>query len=101
MIAESKVPRQQLWLLKLEWNKNLPAHISQQWKNFIRTLPELESIKEVRCFLKVGVNVESVVLNGFADVFSRAYGTVIYTQTVSITNEITSQLFFVKPIFLQ
>lgn len=46
--------------------------------------------KVPRCFLKA--DAKYMVLNGFADVSSRAFGAVIYIQTVFNTNEITSQL---------
>lgn len=88
--CQSKKIYEKQWLIKLEWNENLPLHVSRQWENFIATLPELESIKVQRCFLKV--NLKSVVMNGFADASSKAYSAVIYFQTVSSTNERTSQL---------
>ncbi|GFQ84405.1 integrase catalytic domain-containing protein [Trichonephila clavata] len=73
------------------WNsERLPPDISQQWENFIKTLPVLEKIKVPRCFLKI--SAISVVLHGFADASSKTYGAVIYMQTVSIAEESNCQL---------
>ncbi|GFQ65677.1 integrase catalytic domain-containing protein [Trichonephila clavata] len=82
--------KEKLWLLKLDWYEILPPDISQQWENFIKTLPDLEKIKVPRCFLKI--SAIGVVLHGFADASSKAYGAVVYMQTVSITEESNCQL---------
>lgn len=65
------------------------------WENF-RTLPEWETIKVPRWFLKTDVKI--VLLNSFADVSTKAYGTTItiYIQTVSNINEKTSQFLYRK-----
>ncbi|GBM44342.1 hypothetical protein AVEN_20380-1 [Araneus ventricosus] len=81
---------QQLWLLKLDWYEILPPDISQQWENFIKTLPDLEKIKIPRCFLKT--NAIHVILHGFADASSKGYGAVIYFQTVPIDEESNCRL---------
>ncbi|XP_035233319.1 uncharacterized protein LOC118205140 [Stegodyphus dumicola] len=81
---------QQLWLLKLDWNETLPPLVAEQWENFIKTLPHLEHIHVPRCFLKTDTNL--VVLQGFSDASSKAYGAVIYIQTVSSTGEVNSTL---------
>ncbi|GFR03700.1 integrase catalytic domain-containing protein [Trichonephila clavata] len=69
---------------------DLEQYISQQWENFIKTLPDLEKIKVPRCFLKN--SAIGVVLHGFADASSKAYGAVVYMQAVSITEESNCQL---------
>ncbi|XP_035213149.1 uncharacterized protein LOC118187078, partial [Stegodyphus dumicola] len=79
-----------LWLLKLDWNETLPPVVAEQWENFIKTLPHLEHIHVPRCFLKTNTNL--VVLQGFSDASSKAYGAVIYIQTVSSTGEVNSTL---------
>ncbi|GBN91970.1 hypothetical protein AVEN_147041-1, partial [Araneus ventricosus] len=81
---------QQLWLLKLNWYEILPPDISQQWENFIKTLPDLEKIKIPRYFLET--NAIRVILHGFADASSKGYGAVIYFQTVPINEESNCQL---------
>ncbi|GBN37775.1 hypothetical protein AVEN_172648-1 [Araneus ventricosus] len=90
VISKAKIFMQHLWLLKLDWYETLPPDISQQWENFIKTLPDLEKIKIPRCFLKT--NAIRVILHGFADAFSKGYGAVIYFQTVSIDEESNCRL---------
>ncbi|GFR13869.1 integrase_H2C2 domain-containing protein, partial [Trichonephila clavata] len=67
---------QQLWLLKLTWNEILPSELSQQWEAFIDTLQYLETISMPRCVLLT--SVKSIIVQGFADVSSKAYGAVVY-----------------------
>ncbi|GFW32946.1 integrase catalytic domain-containing protein [Trichonephila clavipes] len=86
VIAKAKIFMQQLWLLKLDWNETLPPDVSTQWRNFIQTLKDIESIHVPRCFLVVPTKF--VVLNGFADASSKAYGAVIYVQTNETTNQL-------------
>ncbi|GFX13384.1 integrase catalytic domain-containing protein [Trichonephila clavipes] len=87
---------QQLWLLKLDWNETLPPDVSTQWKNFIQTLKDIESIHVPRCFLVVPTKF--VVLNGFADASSKAYGAVIYVQTNETTNQLLCSKSRLAPI---
>ncbi|GBL91112.1 hypothetical protein AVEN_184477-1 [Araneus ventricosus] len=90
VISKAKILMQQLWLLKLDWYEILPPDISQQWENFIKTLPDLEKIKIPRCFLET--NAIRVILHGFADASSKGYGAVIYFQTVPINEESNCRL---------
>ncbi|GFQ65777.1 uncharacterized protein TNCT_640541 [Trichonephila clavata] len=90
VISKAKTFMQQLWLLKLDWYEILPPDVLQQWENFIKTLPDLEKIKVPRCLLKN--SAIGVVLHGFADASSKAYGAVIYMQSVSKTEESNYQL---------
>ncbi|GBN05659.1 hypothetical protein AVEN_2966-1 [Araneus ventricosus] len=89
-ISKAKIFMQQLWLLKLDWYEILPPHISQQWENFIKTLPDLEKIKIPRCFLET--NAIRVILHGFADASSKGYGAVIYFQTMPNDEESNCRL---------
>ncbi|GBN15570.1 hypothetical protein AVEN_55008-1 [Araneus ventricosus] len=90
VISKAKIFMQQLWLLKLDWYEIRPPDISQQWENFIKTLPDLEKIKIPRCFLET--NAIRVILHGFADASSKGYGAVIYFQTVPTNEESNCRL---------
>ncbi|GBN98193.1 hypothetical protein AVEN_154690-1 [Araneus ventricosus] len=90
VISKAKIFMQQLWLLKLDWYEILPPDISQQWENFVKTLPGLEKIKIPRCFLET--NAIRVILHGFADASSKGYGAIIYFQTVPIHEESNCRL---------
>ncbi|GFQ68983.1 integrase catalytic domain-containing protein [Trichonephila clavata] len=90
VIAKAKIFIQQLWLLKLTRNKILPSELSQQWDAFIDTLQYLEAISVQICVLLT--SVKSIIVQGFADASSRAYGAVVYIQAVSKTGETRSQL---------
>ncbi|GBN83272.1 hypothetical protein AVEN_96289-1 [Araneus ventricosus] len=52
VISKAKIFMQQLWLLKLDWYEILPPDISQQWENFIKTLPDLEKSRYPDAFLR-------------------------------------------------
>ncbi|GBM56961.1 hypothetical protein AVEN_224873-1 [Araneus ventricosus] len=87
VISKAKIFMQQLWLLKLDWYEILPPDISQQWENFIKTLPDLEKIKIPRCFLET--NAIRVILHGFSDASSKGYGLLfIFKQCPSTRNRI-------------
>ncbi|GFU11211.1 integrase catalytic domain-containing protein [Trichonephila clavipes] len=96
VIAKAKIFMQQLWLLKLDWNETLPPDVSTQWRNFIQTLKNIESIHVPRCFLVVPTKF--VVLNGFVDASSKAYGAVIYVQTNETTNQLLCSKSRLAPI---
>ncbi|GBN00743.1 hypothetical protein AVEN_53852-1 [Araneus ventricosus] len=86
VISKAKIFMQQLWLLKLDWYEILPPDISQQWDNFIKTLPDLEKIKIRRCFLQT--NAIRVILQGFAEASSKGYGLLfIFKQCPSTRNQ--------------
>ncbi|GFX12824.1 uncharacterized protein TNCV_1975621 [Trichonephila clavipes] len=95
IIAKAKIFMQQLWLLKLDWNETLPPDVSTQWRNFIQTLKDIESIHVPRCFLVVPTKF--VVLNGFA-ASSKAYGAVYYVQTNEKTNQLLCSKSQLAPI---
>ncbi|GFU36556.1 integrase catalytic domain-containing protein [Trichonephila clavipes] len=97
VIAKAKIFMQQLWLLKLDCNETLPPDVPTQWRNFIQTLKDIESIHVPRCFLVVPFT-KSVVLNGFADASSKAYGAVIYVQTNETTNQLLCSKSRLAPI---
>ncbi|GFT17767.1 integrase catalytic domain-containing protein [Trichonephila clavipes] len=96
VIAKAKICMQQLWLLKLDWNKTLPPDVSTQWRNFIQTLKDIESFHVPRCFLVF--RTKFVVLNGFADASSKSYGAVIYVQTNEPTNQLLCSKLRLAPI---
>ncbi|GFT01982.1 integrase catalytic domain-containing protein [Trichonephila clavipes] len=96
VIAKAKIFMQQLWLLKVDWNETLPPDVSTQWRNFIQTLKDIESIHVPRCFLVVPTIF--VVLNGFSDASSKAYGAVIYVQTNETTNQLLCSKSRLAPI---
>ncbi|GFR26833.1 DUF1758 domain-containing protein [Trichonephila clavata] len=81
-----------------KWCSNVPQfneqELSQQWEAFIDTLQYLETISVPRCVLLT--SVKSIVVQGFADASSKAYGAVVYIQAVSKTGETRSQLLYSK-----
>ncbi|GFT12237.1 integrase catalytic domain-containing protein [Nephila pilipes] len=85
-ITKANIFMQQLWLLR----EKLPPDIADQWKTFITSLPDPELIKIPRFILHNSVT--SIVLCGFSDASSKAFGAVIYLQSVSISKDVTSRL---------
>ncbi|GFU47021.1 integrase catalytic domain-containing protein [Nephila pilipes] len=89
-ITKAKIFMQQLWLLKIDWHEKLPSNTAMQWKTLITFLPDLELIKIPRFILHNSVT--SIILCSFSDASSKAFGAVIYLQSVSTSSDITSRL---------
>ncbi|XP_071044157.1 uncharacterized protein [Parasteatoda tepidariorum] len=90
VFSKAKIFMQRLWLHKLDWNEKLPSPIAQEWTLFIKTLHSIETIQVPRYVLKE--TFSALILHGFADASEKAFGAVIYLQTVADPDESISQL---------
>ncbi|KAG6449089.1 hypothetical protein O3G_MSEX005875 [Manduca sexta] len=80
VVLYAKLLIRELWLAKCDWDDTPPPRIVTLWSRFCSELPTLN---EVRIPRHLGV-VQGCVVNllGFADASERAYGAVLYMQTV-------------------
>ncbi|XP_035231549.1 uncharacterized protein LOC118203376 [Stegodyphus dumicola] len=81
---------QALWLLKLDWAEQLPPPLANEWNVLIKTLQSIENIQVPRCILKETFSM--LILQGFADASEKAFGAVIYLQSITSPGEYCSKL---------
>ncbi|GBN17173.1 hypothetical protein AVEN_29902-1, partial [Araneus ventricosus] len=80
VISKAKIFLQRLWLLQIDWSQKLPSDIAQEWSSFIASLSYVKNIKIPRFVLRP--NPKEIILHGFSDASEKAYGAVIYVQSV-------------------
>jgi len=74
-----KIFLQQLWQIKVEWDKPLPIEIQTKWESFHQELEKLGSLSIPRkCKPCISEQIE---LHGFCDASQEAYGACIYVRT--------------------
>ncbi|GFV45262.1 uncharacterized protein TNCV_5087431, partial [Trichonephila clavipes] len=69
----------ELWVLKLEWDEPLSNPIAKEWNDFVSTLPVIQNIHVPRLVIGKG----RIIIHGFADASTAAYGAVLYVQSIS------------------
>ncbi|GFX49444.1 integrase catalytic domain-containing protein [Trichonephila clavipes] len=69
----------QIWVLKLEWDEPLSNPIAKEWNDFVSTLPVIQNIHVPRLVIGKG----RIIIHGFADASTAAYGAVLYVQSIS------------------
>ncbi|GBM68190.1 hypothetical protein AVEN_5158-1 [Araneus ventricosus] len=85
VISKSKIFLQRLWLLQIAWSQKLPSDIAQEWSSFIASLSYVKNIKIPRIVLRP--NPKEIFLHGFSDASEKAYGAVIYLQSVCYSSD--------------
>ncbi|XP_063901218.1 uncharacterized protein LOC135120827 [Zophobas morio] len=75
----AKIILQKLWALKINWDESVPCDLYTIWKNFMKSLPELNSITIPRRVIHDSTQVQ---LHGFCDASQYAYGACIYLRTM-------------------
>lgn len=67
-----------LWIAKIGWDEQPPSEICSAWKRFI---DEMHCFKDFKIPRFIGIDSEScrVIIVGFSDASTRAYGAVVYT----------------------
>ncbi|XP_075150789.1 uncharacterized protein LOC142224896 [Haematobia irritans] len=78
IIVVAKLIMQQIWLDKVGWDDGLTPLTSTTWQNFLKTCPDIQSVKIPRW---VQFTPESKVeLHGFCDSSERAYAATLYSR---------------------
>ncbi|GBN95271.1 hypothetical protein AVEN_24285-1, partial [Araneus ventricosus] len=78
VICKAKIFLRRLWLEKVNWDDPLPEQFASDWDRFVCNLKEIEKIKIHRYILNL--QPERIVLLGFSDTSTHAYGAVVYLQ---------------------
>ncbi|GFQ71658.1 hypothetical protein TNCT_218771 [Trichonephila clavata] len=63
---------QKIWLLKIDWDQNLPRQKIGNFQRYVAELHQLKDLKIPRCILRK--DSVAVQLIGFADASAQAYG---------------------------
>ncbi|GFW47615.1 uncharacterized protein TNCV_583271 [Trichonephila clavipes] len=79
ILTKAKLILQKLWVLKLEWDETLSNPIANEWNDFVSTLPVIQNIHVPRLVIGKG----RIIIHGFADASTTAYGAVLYAQSIS------------------
>lgn len=89
-VVQAKLMLQQLWILKCNWDDEVPTEIKSNFIEFIESLPALNLIqipRWVSCH-----NATSVELHTFTDASVCAYGACIYVRSVSVDGTVCVRL---------
>ncbi|GFQ83066.1 integrase catalytic domain-containing protein [Trichonephila clavata] len=79
IIIKAKMMIQKIWLLKIDWDQNLPRQEIENFQRYVAELHQLKDLKIPRCILlKDSVAVQ---LTGFADASAQAYGACLYVKS--------------------
>ncbi|GFX64765.1 integrase catalytic domain-containing protein [Trichonephila clavipes] len=62
-----------------EWDEPLSNPIAKEWNDFVSTLPVIQNIHVPRLVIGKG----RIIIHGFADASTAAYGVVLYAQSIS------------------
>ncbi|GFW68974.1 uncharacterized protein TNCV_2918721 [Trichonephila clavipes] len=79
IITKAKLILEKFWVLKLEWDEPLSNPIAKEWNDFVSTLPVIQNIHVPRLVIGKG----RIIIHGFADASTAAYGAVLYAQSIS------------------
>lgn len=79
IIIKAKMMIQKIWLLKIDWDQNLPGQEIENFHRYVAELQQLKDIKIPRCILLKDSTV--VQLIGFADASAQAYGACLYVKS--------------------
>ncbi|XP_055623126.1 uncharacterized protein LOC129766576 [Toxorhynchites rutilus septentrionalis] len=88
IIVRAKVLMQQLWMLSLDWDEEIPIEIETTWTKFVNELPYLANFRIDRYAFEEG----DVQLHCFADASDVAYGACLYVRSVGINQEVKVEL---------
>ncbi|XP_063994400.1 uncharacterized protein LOC135171756 [Diachasmimorpha longicaudata] len=79
VIVRGKILIQELWLLKLAWDDQLPLGYVRRWKEFREELTQLNQLSIPR-WLNLSPTIINVQIHGFADASTAAMGAVVYLR---------------------
>ncbi|GBM74147.1 hypothetical protein AVEN_216157-1 [Araneus ventricosus] len=94
IIVTAKSFLQKLWILKLDWDDEVPLHLKRTWEKFRDELIELKHLNIERHVLcSKALKVELI---GFGDASKDVYSCAVYIRSLSTSGEIKVSLFCSK-----
>ncbi len=87
---------QELWLLKVSWEEEVPEDIQQRWHTWTRDLPSITKHPISRRYFSNTSKVVSTTIHGFSDASDLAYGAVTYLRCVHEDGSISTSIIMAK-----
>lgn len=82
IVIRGKIPLQELWLNKLDWDESIPQQLETEWNKLKETLSRMEEISIPRYVFNNPMS--PIQLHGFADASMRAYGACVYIRSNTV-----------------
>ncbi len=82
----AKILLQELWKLDLAWDKPIPSHLADQYRDWIQQIPSLTSHPVPRRLSSSDLPVIFTSLHGFSDASQLAYGAAVYLRRIHADN---------------
>lgn len=83
IIIKAKILMQEMWRLKIDWDKPVPMKMHDEWTKYLHELASLRELCVPR-FLCTEDNCD-IEVRGFADASLAAYSACIYVRTTNIS----------------
>ncbi|XP_076398051.1 uncharacterized protein LOC105662716 [Megachile rotundata] len=80
VLIYAKILLQDLWLLGIDWDQDLPEAIQTTWYSFRNSLSQPDALSIPRWTRYLGDRTEKVELHGFCDASQRAYAAAVYLR---------------------
>lgn len=94
VLVRGKIFLQQLWQLRIEWDKPLDADLIKRWDCFYQELKDLSSIYIPRkCIPRLSSEIE---IHGFCDASEEAFGAAIYVRSKDLMGNWATRLLCAK-----
>ncbi|KAF8781422.1 hypothetical protein HNY73_011816 [Argiope bruennichi] len=81
LIIIEKMFLQKLWILRIDWDDEVPLHLNREWEKFSSELNQLKNLNSERHVLCS--EALKVDLIGFGDASKNAYCCAVYTRSLS------------------
>ncbi len=85
-IVPAKILLQKLWKLDFAWDKPIPSHIADQYRDWIQQIPSLTSNPVPRRLSSSDLPVILIILHGFSDASQLSYGAAVYLRRIHADN---------------
>ncbi|XP_041452039.1 uncharacterized protein LOC121405436 [Drosophila obscura] len=89
VVVQFKIMFQELWLLDLDWDTELPPKIADWWK---KCRNDLNVLQELRLPRFVDNKEDRIELHGFSDASIKAYAAVVYSRLVQANGTVSVSL---------
>ena len=95
-VVSGKVLLQELWRLKIEWDKLLDERIQTYWNEWFKSLSKINAVQIPRCHHALGYLASDVQLHIFCDASEVAHATVAYLKFLFKTDKPHCSFFMSK-----
>ena len=89
IVIQLKILFQELWLLNLQWDDQLPQNLMQWWTNARLDLQNITKLSLPRYVPNFEPRIE---LHGFSDASTKAYSAVVYCRSTNLNGDIAVTL---------